>query len=87
MGNIPSGIAAKATPIHEAAATDNVPKLLALLADGEDVDAADAVRSNTRRERGMGGETLRAGRAPGRPRDQLRQTRLTSGRVGVPHAA
>lgn len=43
MGNIPSGLA-KAAPIHEAAASDNVEKLVALLADGESVDAVDGVR-------------------------------------------
>jgi hypothetical protein len=42
MGNIPSGLA-KAAPIHEAAATDNVPKLVLLLAEGEDIDSVDGV--------------------------------------------
>jgi hypothetical protein len=42
MGNVPSGLA-KAAPIHEAAASDNVAKLVALLAEGEDVDAVDGV--------------------------------------------
>lgn len=45
MGNIPSGALAKAAPIHEAAAMDNVPKLRQLLAEGEDVNAVDKVSS------------------------------------------
>jgi len=44
MGNVPSGALAKAAPIHEAAAMDNVSKLRALLAEGEDVNAVDKVR-------------------------------------------
>jgi hypothetical protein len=54
MGNVPSGALAKAAPIHEAAAMDNVGKLRALLAEGEDVNAVDKVRAE--RGRGRGGE-------------------------------
>jgi len=54
MGNIPSGALAKAAPIHEAAAMDNVGKLRALLEEGEDVNAVDKVRAE--RGRGKSGE-------------------------------